>query len=289
MGYILQKLRSREVREKIFLERFPEPLHVNLASLLVAAFGSFRTKVRWDLVPRPHNAYAILKAADRARGLGLSAVTVIEFGVAAGAGLMNMAHIAGRVHAETGVEVRVVGFDTGQGMPPARDYRDHPDLYQQGDYPMDFERLSRALPPHASLRLGDTAANIAQFLSAVTHDCPIGYIVVDVDYYWSTQVVLEALKDADPRKYLPLVSVFLDDVWLESNNSFCGELLAVREFNEQVKLRKIEHNPFLEYRRLFRRAMWLRQLHTLHVLDYPTKFDPSHRTAPRHHDNPYLS
>jgi hypothetical protein len=30
--------------------------------------------------------------------------------------------------------VSVVGFDSGVGMPPPLDYRDHPDLYQQGTF-----------------------------------------------------------------------------------------------------------------------------------------------------------
>ena len=29
------------------------------------------------------------------------------------------------------------GLDTGEGMPPPRDHRDHPELYGQGWYPMD--------------------------------------------------------------------------------------------------------------------------------------------------------
>src|SRR5687767_14259572 len=101
------------------------------------AFGSFRTRVKWDVVVRQHNACSILQVADAAKGVGIKTVSVIEFGVATGAGLINMARIAGEVTRVTGVEFKLYGFDTGKGMPPARDYRDHPDMYAHGDFAMD--------------------------------------------------------------------------------------------------------------------------------------------------------
>src|ERR1039457_5891009 len=128
MGF-LRKLSQPRIMRRVFIERLTEPLHLNFLALWVAAFGSFRQRVNFDLILRQHNAFAILSAADRARALRLNKITVIEFGVAAGAGLLNMCRIAGRVTKATGVEIQVIGFDTGSGMPPARGYRDHPDLY----------------------------------------------------------------------------------------------------------------------------------------------------------------
>ena len=288
MSYILNKLKSKEVRETILFERLCEPLPVTFLSALAWVFGDFRWKVAFDLVVRPHNAYAILKAADRASALGLKGVSVLEFGVAAGAGLMNMALIAQKVEQITGVKVKVYGFDTGQGMPPAVDWRDHPDLYQLGDFPMDFDKLSRSLPSNCQLFIGDTKQNIAKFLAQLTPEFPVGYAVVDVDYYWSSKIVLEVFKDI-PTKYLPLTSVYLDDIWIEDNNTFAGELLAVAEFNDEMPLRKIEHNPFLVHKRILRRQKWIRQLYTLNDFDHPTKFDVNYRKAKRSHDNPYLT
>lgn len=288
MSYILAKLKSKEVREKILFERLCEPLLVNFMAAFAWVFGDFRWKVAFDLIVRQHNAYAILKAADRASAIGVKGISILEFGVAAGAGLMNMALIAQKVEQITGVKIKVYGFDTGQGMPPAVDYRDHPDLYQQGDFPMDFDRLSRSLPSNCQLFIGDTKENITKFLAQLTPEFPVGYVVVDVDYYWSSKIVMEVFKDI-PAKYLPLTSVYLDDSWVEDNNTFAGELLAVEEFNREMPLRKIEHNPFLVHKRIVRRPMWIRQLYTLHVFDHPTKFDVNYRKAKRVHDNPYLT
>ena len=45
---------------------------------------------------------------------------VCEFGVASGAVLLNLAELAEPVGAETGIEIRIFGFDTGAGLPPIR-------------------------------------------------------------------------------------------------------------------------------------------------------------------------
>ncbi len=91
---------------------------------MVAVFGRYRRKIDFDLILRAHNAFAINEAVRGLRWERKTAATILEFGVSAGAGLINMARIAQRIGASTGAEFRVIGFDTGQGMPPARDYHD---------------------------------------------------------------------------------------------------------------------------------------------------------------------
>src|SRR5689334_9800632 len=110
----LRRLAKRHAWRRIFYERLTEPLHLNALSVLVGVFGTFRLKVEYDLVLRHYHAFGILKAADHAKAMGLSSVAAIEFGVAAGAGLMNMCLIAQKVAGITGVNVKVIGFDTGK-------------------------------------------------------------------------------------------------------------------------------------------------------------------------------
>src|SRR5689334_17227289 len=93
----LKKLGRSYIWKRIFYERFTEPLHLNVLALFVALFGSFRLKVSYDLIVRHHHAFSILKCADQAKRLRIETVTLIEFGVAAGAGLVNMAKVAERV------------------------------------------------------------------------------------------------------------------------------------------------------------------------------------------------
>jgi hypothetical protein len=273
--------------KRIFYERLTEPVHLNALSLLVGAFGSYRQKVEYDLVIRHYNAFGILKAADQARALGLSKLCVIEFGVASGAGLMNMCAIASKVAAITGVDIKVVGFDTGKGMPAARDYRDHPDLYQEGDFPMNFEALRSRLPPTAQLILGDIATTVPQFLrEQISPECPIGYVMLDVDYYSSTVDAFQ-LFQGDSRSYLPVTVLYVDDIHFDVHNPFAGELLAISEFNEQNKLRKICPANFLENSRLFRNAEWIKHIFYLHVMDHPTRSAGGKRAAYTL-ANPYL-
>ena len=60
-------------------------------------FGSYTQKIFFDLILRPHNAYCIEKAAQAAVADSLDEITVIEFGVATGTGLMNMSKISEKV------------------------------------------------------------------------------------------------------------------------------------------------------------------------------------------------
>jgi len=289
MSFLLRKLRHKDVWERVFRERLTEPLHLNLLSLLVWALGSTRAKIACDLVVRQWNAYGILKAADVARALGIRTVSIIEFGVAAGAGLMNMAEIAARVTKATGVRFRLYGFDTGAGLPPPVDYRDHPDLYQQGECGMDVAALRRALPANASLVLGDVAETVGPFLATLPPDEPIGFVSVDVDYYYSTVAALRLFAD-QPEKYLPLTVVFFDDVNNERHNTACGELLAINEFNRAHRLRRLEQHPFLENTRIFRRADWIKHIYFLHVLDHAHRATRSREAMPKVWiENPYLA
>src|SRR5260370_10381683 len=82
-NFLLHKVPKRLGR--VLYERFPEPLHLNILSMFVALFGSYKTKIAFDLVVRQQYAFSLLKTAELAQAQGLKSVTVIEFGVAAGA------------------------------------------------------------------------------------------------------------------------------------------------------------------------------------------------------------
>ena len=120
-SFFLSKLTKPYILKRIFIERLTEPLHLNLISLAVAIAGSTRAKIAFDLITRQHLAFGLLQVADDAREHGIKKVTAVEFGVASGAGLFNMCDIAKRVPTATGVEFAIAGFDSGKGMPPARD------------------------------------------------------------------------------------------------------------------------------------------------------------------------
>lgn len=99
-SYALRRALSDKKYKKIFVERLTEPLHLNLISAGVALFGSYRAKVAFDLMVRQQYAFPVLFAADEAKKLGLKRIQVLEFGVATGAGLLNLCDCAARTEAE---------------------------------------------------------------------------------------------------------------------------------------------------------------------------------------------
>jgi len=231
-------------------------------------------KVLYDLVRRREHAYSLLQAADWALDRGIKKLTVIEAGVASGKGLWNMIRIGERVTAVTGVKFEFAAFDTGTGMPPPIDYRDHPEVFSTGDFPMgDFDALRKSLPSNAKLYIGNVAETIPEFLAKLTPEAPVGYVVIDVDYYSSAKAAMEVLK-GPADCYLPLTITYFDDVgavvfpWA---NDWCGERLAIREFNEENALRKLQYDTFLKYGRVYKDSDWLERLYNLHVLDHPER------------------
>jgi hypothetical protein len=289
MKYFLKKLRSREKLRKMFVERLTEPVHLNLLSLFVAALGSFETKVAFDLVVRQQNAYSLLQAAINARWIGHRSVTAIEFGVASGAGLLNICEISRAVTDATGVDFRIVGFDRGSGLPPSEDYRDMPYIFHEGAFPMvDHDRLRKELPDNAELILGDISDTVREFVGGVSEESPIGSVAVDVDYYSSAKACLEVFSDPNPKKYLPMTMVYLDDIGVPGSCPWVGELLAVREFNDAHKLRKIHPEVMLRSRRLFKQAAWIDQIYIMHALDHEWRSVRNEDIGIEVAGNPYL-
>jgi len=283
MSFLTNRLTKGHIWRRIGIERISEPVHLNLASVLVAIFGSFRSKVSFDLILRHPLAFGLLQAADWANECGVRRITAIEFGVANGAGLVNMCSVAARVTRVTGIDFDIVGFDTGVGMPPPKDYRDHPEFYGPGDFPMENPNdLQKKLPPNARIILGEVANTIVPFLQ----NCEtIGFISVDVDYYHSTIESLKVL-ESPPHKYLPWVLMYFDDVEYDRHNPFCGELAAIEDFNREHSNRKIAKFNVLRQRRIFQRATWIEHMYIAHVFDHP--FRSRQRNRKEVLDNPFL-
>lgn len=267
---LLRKIRyQKSARNRILRERLTEPLHLNLAALTVAVCGSLRARIDFDVIQRPHYAYGLLAAADQAAEQGLKAFTAVEFGVAAGEGLLNLCSIAKRVEQATGIAVKIAGFDSGSGMPPPIDYRDHPEEFQFGDFPMDHDRLRAELPSNCQLVIGPVNETVPAFLAqGLNAEAPLGFAAFDLDYYTSTREAFKLLADPNPSKYVFLPILYFDDIVLPNYNGWAGELLAVNEFNHCHELRKIEAYRFLRSRRIMKNARWIDQIFLLHLFDH---------------------
>jgi hypothetical protein len=255
--------------ERKLKDRLGEPLHLNALSALVRLFGGFRMQVEFDLIERRRYAFALLQAADWAKRYGVRRIFALEFGIAAGAGLMNLAWLAERVTRETGVAIDIVGFDTGTGMPPPVDYRDYPEEFREGDFPTtDSATLARLLPANVRVIYGPTAETARGFADTV--DAPIGFISFDLAFYSSTVDAMQVLR-GPAANYLPTVSCYIGGITMETANPDVGELLAIAEFNAAEPLRKIHPTTWLRERRVFKNAFWHRQIYTFHVHDHPQR------------------
>ena len=229
--------------------------------------GSFSMRCDLDLFARPEYAYGIQQAATLAKQLGYDAVSVIEFGVAGGCGLLAMESAAQQAQAALGVRVEVYGFDRAAGLPPPLDYRDLPYHWQPGFFEMDMAALRRRLTT-AQLIIGDLAQTVPEFITRSV--APVGFVAVDVDLYSST---VDALKlfDAGSDLLLPRALCYLDDTISEDyvlQNEYVGELAAISEYNARHDNRKISPINGLVHKRL-RRAAWCDAMFAFHWFDHP--------------------
>ena len=85
------------------------------------------------------------QGARLAKLLGIPRISVLEFGVAGGNGLVVIEQHARWIQRELGVGLEIYGFDTGEGLPEPVDYRDLPYGWKAGFFKMDRAVLDRRL------------------------------------------------------------------------------------------------------------------------------------------------
>ena len=216
---------------------------------------------------RPAYAWGVIQGAALGKALGLSRVSVIEFGVAGGNGLVCLEEIAERVSSLLEIEIEVYGFDTGAGLPDVHDVRDLPNLYARGHYAMDVGRLKSRLRC-AHLILGPIKETLGSFIAS--HPAPVAFVSVDVDLYTSTMDTL-GLFEADYPILLPRVHIYLDDILGLTFGDHNGERAAIGEFNANHKLRKF--SPIYGLRHYLpwplRSMGWIEMMYMAHIFDHP--------------------
>ena len=190
---------------------------------------------------------------------GYSKITAIELGVAIGNGLRDLCLAADYFSTKFNIDINVIGFDTGTGLPVLQDYRDHLEIWSQNDYSMGGFDLQNQLPNNAKLIIGDVADTIPIFCQEFK-DSRIGFVSIDLDLYSST-VSAMPLFEMPADYYLSAVPVYVDDIHNHiTYNPWCGESLAIQQFNECHPLRKFHEKD----------SRWrIENFHILHVLDHP--------------------
>lgn len=244
------------------------PQRIVLRAWRVFPFGSFALRLRYDVFPRPHYAYCVYQAARLAESLGIERISVLEFGVAGGLGLLELERLAAEMEREVPTRIDIFGFDTGKGLPKPIDYRDLPSVWRQGFFEMD-EAALRARLSRARLVLGDVEQTVPAFFDA-SSPAPIGAVLFDLDYYSSTVQALRIF-DTAPERLLPRVFCYMDDVISSDTGIHCdsvGPLLAIREYNAGSAARQLAPIAGFASGRPIR-AQWNEQIYVHHAFEHP--------------------
>jgi hypothetical protein len=222
----------------------------------------------------PNYRWGTLCAAAVAAALGYERISVIEFGVAGGNGLVALESCARQASELAGVAIDTYGFDTGTGLPKPTDYRDLPQLWSEGFFAMDADRLRSRLTD-AHLVLGPVADTVGEFIAG--SPAPIGFVSFDLDMYSSTMDAFAVFEDS-PEVVMPRVVCYFDDIAGFSHGDFTGERLAITDFNQRHELRKISQIYGLRHV-MDLDQWWTEQMYMAHFFDHPryNEFDGSNR------------
>lgn len=247
------------------------PFRIFVRAVLKQLNVSTKTRALWELSKRPAYLLSVLAAAEQALKQKVSEISVIEFGVAGGNGLVALQSEAEAVERETGIGIKVYGFDAGpQGLPSfIGDYRDHPDAWQPGDYPMDESALRSRLTDRTTFILGNVRDTVPGFFKNFQPP-PIGFVSIDLDLYSSTREALQIFRLQDKRM-LWHVPVYFDDIEFLFNHKFAGELFAIDEFNEDSAQVKIDKWYGVSIGRPFPERPFLEKLYVAHDLEAISK------------------
>lgn len=206
--------------------------------------GSFKFRMRTNALERMHYAYICYNAAHLAKKLNYNQISVIEYGVAGGRGLLILEEYAEEIKKILDVQIDIFGFDLGSGLPKPKDYRDLPYHWKEGFFTMNEKKLKSKLK-FSKLIIGNINSTSKDFFLK-NNPAPIGAIVYDFDFYSSTKIAMSMLK-ADSKFFLPRIYCYFDDVIgseTELYNDFTGERLAINEFNAEnndIKLSPAYH------------------------------------------------
>tara|TARA_B110001454_G_C12289955_1_gene254828 strand:- start:37 stop:432 length:396 start_codon:yes stop_codon:yes gene_type:complete len=112
---------------------YEKPLRVALLGYLSLKFKTFK----------PHYESILYEACIESKKLGINKVSVIELGVAGGAGIISLEKYKKKIEKVLNIEIEIYGFDTGSGLPEIKLNEDLPFLWRKGLYNIDKTALEK--------------------------------------------------------------------------------------------------------------------------------------------------
>ena len=132
----------------ILTEIFLEPFLIRRLSIKIIKYfniGSYEARLHYCAVNRPHYGHCVHQAARLAKKLGYKNISVLEFGVAGGRGLLDLEYHANEISKIFDIEIEIYGFDSGVGLPAPKGYKDLPYIWEKGFFTMDYDHLVKKL------------------------------------------------------------------------------------------------------------------------------------------------
>ena len=211
--------------------------------------------------------WGVIHAAYLAQSLDVPRISLLEFGVGRGDGLVLLERAARLVGRGSGVALDVVGFDIGTGVPKPEDPRDMPQMYVPGLYQMDLD-ATRARLDQAELVVGEVGDTVPAFLAG--EPAPIGFAAFDLGSYTGTLGALGFL-EAPTDALLPRVHCYLGCTLAFSYGDCVGERAAITEYNGHAESRPISQMYGLRHYvpRRFKNASWPERYYMAHIFDHP--------------------
>jgi hypothetical protein len=260
-------LSLRDVRNKLWSRNPLRRMLLEIRGSLNAL--SIPEKVHLDKFSYPHYAYGVYTSCLQAKMLGLSRITVLEFGVAGGNGLVALEEASKQIGDFLKVDVDFIGVDQGAaGLPNSCDYRDIVYWFKAGAYAMDEAKLRKRLA-RTQLVLGNISETLPELIKKIK--APVGFCSLDMDYYSSTRAALKLFENSN-QLWLPRVMIYADDIFgFDDLNIMCehiGEELAFSDFNNLNLGRKISVIRGLRYKRP-RPSTWNEKMYAMHDFNHP--------------------
>lgn len=245
----------------------PHPLRsVALRCKRKLNLGTYAERLHDGNLDRPHYGYCLYNGALLAKKLGLRRISVLEFGVAGGRGLLSLENHAREIERALEIDIDIYGFDTGKGLPKPLDYRDLPYHWKEGFFNMDRAKLQARLT-RAKLVLGDIGETSRKFFTEYD-PAPVAAIMHDFDFYSATTAALKMF-DAPEKYFLPRVFCYFDDIVgseTELYNDYTGERLAINEFNRAHETKKLATSYHFLAHRI--RETWHNQIFIYHDFEH---------------------
>ena len=233
---------------------YEKPLRVALLGYLSLKFKTFK----------PHYESILYEACLEAKKLGIHQVSVIELGVAGGAGIVSLEKYKKKIEKVLDINIKIYGFDMGSGLPKIEADEDLPFLWRKGLYNIDKAALEKKV--NSKIFYGDVKNTVDDFVKINKNN--ICCIFFDLDLYTSTINFLNQIPKIKDH-LLPRVLCYFDDVYVFENyiNQFNGVFKAIDEFNKNFSEFKLGYS--VDHFKSFKFPLARTSIYTLHSFKNP--------------------